>query len=38
MKFIIDANDMSREDEVALEKFLEKGDYEWECKFEPGEE
>jgi len=38
MKFIINANDMSREQEIALEQFLEKDDYEWECEFEPGEE
>ena len=38
MKFIINANVMSREQEQALEQFLEKDDYEWECEFEPGEE
>ena len=36
MKFII--NEMSREQEIALKTFLDKGDYAWESKFKLPEE
>ena len=38
MNFRVNADVMTREQEIALENFLEKGDYEWECEFAPDEE
>ena len=37
MQFIINANTMTREQEIALEKFLEGNDFDWKCEFEKGE-
>ena len=37
MKFVVDANTMTRKQEIALEDFLDKGKYDWECFFEKGE-
>ena len=38
MKFIVNAAKMTREQEIELEQFLEKGLYDWECYFEREEE
>jgi len=38
MYFRVDATVMTREQEIALENFLEEGDYEWDCVMAEDEE